>query len=281
MTDHDDFQGLAAGYALHALEPEDEQRLAAHLLGCQSCARLVADTAAIGAAFASLVDVKAETPPPAGLRERILAAAAAEPRKVIPPAVRRELIQQVPPAVTSGPDAGRPVVRAANGVVPQGSRARRFRVRSRIAVGALAAVVGIGVAIPVTLAASHGGKASSSTSALAQWLLESDARELTLHGTGASAAAKAVVTNHGVLLVASGMPINDRKRSTYVLWASDSHGLRTAIATFDVKNGTPLQVTSSQLPVPAAQVTQIAVSFEPGRTAPKAPSDVLMSGTAA
>ena len=45
MSDHEDFEGLAAGYALHALEPEEEQRLAAHLLTCQDCARLVADAA--------------------------------------------------------------------------------------------------------------------------------------------------------------------------------------------------------------------------------------------
>src|SRR5258708_39692490 len=75
--EHADFEALAAGYALHALEPEDEQRLSAHLVSCPECARLVADTASLGAAFTDLLEP--ETPPP-GLRERILAAATAESR---------------------------------------------------------------------------------------------------------------------------------------------------------------------------------------------------------
>ncbi|OMQ15866.1 anti-sigma factor, partial [Modestobacter sp. VKM Ac-2676] len=42
--DHRAWDELAVGWALHALEPEDEDRFAAHLPGCAHCARTVADT---------------------------------------------------------------------------------------------------------------------------------------------------------------------------------------------------------------------------------------------
>src|SRR5438132_13164530 len=92
---HAEYEALAAGYALHAREPEDEQLLSAHLVTCLSCARLVADTALLGAAFADLLEPETTSP---GLRDRVLAAAAAQPRSLpeplgaprIPPAMSTE-----------------------------------------------------------------------------------------------------------------------------------------------------------------------------------------------
>ena len=101
-ADHSDFEALAAGYALHALEPEDEQRLSAHLMTCRECARIVADTASMGAAFTELLDA---VPPPPGLRERILAAATAAPTKVFQSGLQgraNALYQHVSQFVRSG-----------------------------------------------------------------------------------------------------------------------------------------------------------------------------------
>ena len=50
--DHEGFDELAVGWALHALEPEDETLFAAHLAGCTRCAQTVAETAAVLAAMA-------------------------------------------------------------------------------------------------------------------------------------------------------------------------------------------------------------------------------------
>ena len=38
-ADHEVFDELAVGWALHALEPEDEAVFAQHLPGCERCAR--------------------------------------------------------------------------------------------------------------------------------------------------------------------------------------------------------------------------------------------------
>ncbi len=266
--EHADFEALAAGYALHALEPEDEQRLSAHVLACRSCARLVADTASLGASFADLLEPEA---PPVGLRERILAAAAAEPRPL--PAPDPDPIAAPRPPTAVSPPAAPPA--------PRRQAAGRRRLRERLAVGALAAAVGVGVAVPVTLAASHHGSATTASTALAQWLLQPDAHEMTLKGATGTSLAKAVMTGKGVYLLASGLPVNDRSRSVYVLWAANAQGQRRSVVTFDVRSGAPVQLTTDQLPFSTSQIRQLAISYEPGRSAPAQPSDVMLSGTAA
>jgi hypothetical protein len=269
--EHAEYEALAAGYALHALEPEDEQRLSAHLVTCLSCARLVADTALLGAAFADLLEP--ETPPP-GLRGRILAAAAAQPRPWPPPVAA----PRPPPAAST--DAG-PAQVVASPRVPRRSSGRRRQLRERLAVGALAAAIGVGVAVPVTLAASHHGSATAANTALAQRLLQSNAQEVTLKGAAGTGLAKAVLTDKGVYLLADGLPVNDRSRSVYVLWAANAQGQRRAVVAFDVRNGAPVQLTADRLPFSAAQIRQLAISYEPGRSAPAQPSDVVLSGSAA
>ncbi len=287
MNEHEDYEGLAAGYALHALEPEDEQRLAAHLLTCNSCARLVADTAELGAAFADFLPP--EQPPPS-LRARILAAAAAEPRVGSEPATAAPVSPAVPAAPAPAADA--PTVVAAPGSGGDGassrspvrSRARRMQLRSRVAVGALAAAVGIAVAVPVTLAVADSGKSAGTNSAVEQWLLSPGSRVVTLTGTGTatdSAAAKAVMTNQGVYLVANGLPANNTDDSVYVLWAADTHGVRSALATFDVHGTSPVALKATDLPFKMSDVSQVAVSFEAGRKAPASPTHVVLSGTTA
>ena len=51
--EHEAFDELAVGWALHALEPEDEAAFTAHLAGCRQCAQTVAETAEVMAALAT------------------------------------------------------------------------------------------------------------------------------------------------------------------------------------------------------------------------------------
>ncbi len=265
--EHADFEALAAGYALHSLEPEDEQRLSAHLMTCPECARIVADTASLGAAIAELLDAE---PPPPGLRERILAAATAEPRpsrgRVGEPAVAAS----EPAAVTSSVAPGPPAPR----VVPP----RRRLLRERAAIAVLAAAIGVGLAVPVTLAASHHA-ASTGNTALAQWLLKDNAREMTLKPTTGAALAKVVVTDQGAYLLADGLRVNKQSDTIYVLWAANAARQLRAVTTFDVHGSAPVQLTAAKLPYSPAQISEMAISLEPGRTAPAQPTDVVLIST--
>jgi hypothetical protein len=161
-----------------------------------------------------------------------------------------------------------------------------MQLRSRVAVGALAAAVGIAVAVPVTLAVADSGRSAGTNSAVEQWLLTPGSRVVTLTGTGTgtatdTAAAKAVMTNQGVYLVANGLPANDTDDSVYVLWAADTHGVRSALATFDVHGTSPVALKATDLPFKTSDVSQVAVSFEAGRKAPASPTHVVLSGTTA
>ncbi|MHB8451095.1 MAG: hypothetical protein ACYDAQ_11690 [Mycobacteriales bacterium] len=71
MSSHEAFEELAAGHALHALEPEDEQALLAHLPGCSTCQAALAEMQAVAAQLAGAVPDEA---PPPELLARIRAA---------------------------------------------------------------------------------------------------------------------------------------------------------------------------------------------------------------
>jgi hypothetical protein len=158
---------------------------------------------------------------------------------------------------------------------------RRIRpwLRGRAAIGALAAVVGIAVAIPVTLATSDHGKAATVSSTLAQSLLNPQAKVITLKAPAGVSRAKAVVTNRGVDLVADGLAVNDSRRSTYVMWIVSKQGQPSAIATFDVRTKATVNLAADKLPLRQSEISRLLVSLEPGRTAPAKPSEIDLSGS--
>src|SRR3954468_21696155 len=71
VGDHETWDELAVGWALHALEPEDEAVFARHLPDCTRCARTVAETVEVMAALAT--DLPAAEPSEE-LRQRLRAA---------------------------------------------------------------------------------------------------------------------------------------------------------------------------------------------------------------
>ena len=72
---HDEFAGMAAGYAISALDPDELKLFEAHLASCPECQAAVADLRPVVDAL-SMMNQEAE--PLGALRERILAAARAE-----------------------------------------------------------------------------------------------------------------------------------------------------------------------------------------------------------
>ncbi len=85
MTDHDRYGELAGPYALGILSADDRRLFEAHLAGCPECRAEVRDAAVVAEALGHAV---AAEDPPAGLRDRVLAAAfsssAAPPARVVP-----------------------------------------------------------------------------------------------------------------------------------------------------------------------------------------------------
>ena len=73
---HDELKGMAAGYVLSALDPDELQRFEAHLSSCPECKASIAEMRPLVDAL-SIMNEGAE--PVDELRERILATARAEP----------------------------------------------------------------------------------------------------------------------------------------------------------------------------------------------------------
>ena len=73
---HDVFAGMAAGYALSALDADEMNRFEAHLAACPECQVSLAGMRQLVDAL-SMISEEAEPAP--GLRERILESARAEP----------------------------------------------------------------------------------------------------------------------------------------------------------------------------------------------------------
>jgi len=82
---------LAGAYALDALDGAERDRFERHLHGCRTCAGEVAGFAATATALA----MAAAAQPPAGLRERVLAAVAVT-RQLPPVIVRRGTVPALP-----------------------------------------------------------------------------------------------------------------------------------------------------------------------------------------
>jgi anti-sigma-K factor RskA len=78
MTDHDRLGELAGPYALGALGEDDRRAFEAHLATCAECRREVRDGALVAEGLGRAVDPRE---PPAGLRERVIAAAVAPAKR--------------------------------------------------------------------------------------------------------------------------------------------------------------------------------------------------------
>jgi hypothetical protein len=85
--EHGEWDALAVGWALSALDHDDEELFAAHLPGCDRC------TATVRESLYTVADLAYALPdeaPPASMKTRLMAAVAAEPRTARSPAPAAE-----------------------------------------------------------------------------------------------------------------------------------------------------------------------------------------------
>lgn len=253
MSEHTDYEELAVGWALHSLEPDDEERFAEHLPGCGQCRRSVDDaTATLGKLAQGIVDTR----PPVELRARLLSAAAE-----IPQETGTKVAEQRPVGWTGAGDSWLP--------------------RGRWLVVAAAVVV----ALAVGMAAWNGvlrhdrGRQSALTARYRQAVTEltlPGARLATLQNSGGESIATVAARNGKVSVVTLSLPANDQQRTTYVLWGLKA-AKPTALGTFDVlRSG--VDVRAVKLVAALDHYPEFAVSRETGRAAPRKPSTMLASG---
>lgn len=248
---HERFAELAAGHALHALEPGEEQEFLSHLSSCADCESEVAlHTETLGH-LAYLAE-------PAELPAGILAGI-------------RAGVGETRPLPLPGPTAAPASLDAA-----RARRQQRLSGRALVGVAAAAALV---ISLGAWNVALHRDKSQNDVRAgrlaAAVSTLERGAKHrVELTDAQGHAVAVAVVRNDDtVSLVVDGIAPNDRSNSTYVLWQKGSYGVVRAVATFDVRGSGVDVVQNLPLARDVVGIQGFAVTKEPGRRAPRAPGE--------
>ena len=280
--EHEGFDELAVGWALHALEPEDEELFAAHLPTCPRCRQTVSETADVmGALAGDLPPVE----PPERLRERLRAAV--EGTEQLPrPARGDERTPPVPPAV---PDRPAPVHRfeppatgahrapfPVDAVDPRSSW-RRVLPNALVA-AAVAAILALGTWNVVLSSARDEAQAAAAEQAELVVALLTPGRATIAPLTADGATLATVVAREGqVQVVSQGLRPNDVRAQTYVVWGIGA-GAAAPLGTFDVTSPKPALRTLGSGVSGLDAFTGYAVSLEPGRVAPPEPGEIVASG---
>jgi hypothetical protein len=265
--DHDTFDELAVGWALHALEPEDETVFALHLPECARCAATVAETTEVMGAMARDLPF---AEPSETLRSRLRAAV--------------ETAEQLPgPAVPEAPAEAR--LRPGHqpdAVVPLGAGIRtgwRRALPTSLVAAAVAAIVGLGL-WNVFLASSEERlreTVASQEEVMEALMSPGQATIAPLRADDGRTVATVVARADAVQVVTDGLSVNQPETSSYVLWGM-GEGEAVALGTFDVSRS-QIDVRSVGSPSTALDgFPEYGISLEPGQEAPPSPTVVVATG---
>lgn len=258
---HARYEELAAGHALHALEPEDEQAFAAHLAGCARCERDLAEHEALLAELAYAPD--AAEPPPS-------------------------LLQDIRAGVLASGRAASFPEQAAQTAVPSLAEARQRRDANRLR----RAGVWMGIAAAAALVLGLGGwvtvlqqdrdaqaQLTGRLAAVVAQLRDEATETVPLQDQSGEVIAVALVRGDEMSLVVDGLPVNDAA-TTYVLWGESKFGDKRAVSAFDVTSQSLDVLDGLRLQAGVSDVTRFMVTREQGDVAPPIPTlPVLASGT--
>jgi len=288
--DHVRFDELAAGYALGALEPEDEWRFRGHASQCERCSRALADYTAVATALA---ETAPDARPGAQLRSRILAAAADSPQPastVVQPiagpasaatsvradsAGRAESTGRAEPGAAGGPDNTAPPGPPQAPVLPLTSRPRTKSRRLKLAAAA-AAVIAAGAGTYGGLAAAGGGPSAPAAGCVAA----SHCSQVTLTAAAGHqvVAGRVIIEGRSVWLRPARLPADDAARQIYVLWQLTGKHTPLAVGSFDVRPGARAAIRIGTLAAPYRGTLAFAVSLERGRAIPASPTRQVALG---
>jgi hypothetical protein len=257
------YEELAAGHALSALEPEEEQLFLTHLAGCARCERDVAEHRSTLAHLAYAPD--AAEPPPA-LLDSIRAGVLASGRGATFPS-------DAPPELAAPASL-------ADARSRRGSRPRRAAGWVGVAAAA-ALVVSLG-AWNAVLQQDRNEQAEwgSRLTAAVHELGDPSTTTVPLAGEDGKVVAVALVHDREMSLIVDGLARNEAG-TTYVLWAKSRFGDVRPVGAFDVDSDSLDVLRGMQVEAGIADVTAFMVSHEQGDSAPPMPrSAVLASGEA-
>lgn len=258
----------AVGWALHALEPDEEMAVLLHLPQCASCREAVRDAESVMVGLGGSVE---QIEPPRGLRGRLMAEVSdtsQQPRLAsISPTVRtpRHRVGAVRP-----PDAA---TRRRSWLSTRGRRliAASLAVVAVLSIGALA--------VRTNQLQQERDAQIAQADGLAGLLSQLDrpgVQHALLAAPDGTTTAAVLVVDGQRQVFTIGLPANGDAR-TYVLWGLKAAGSPQALGTFDVADADQ-GFRAVGGPAAADSYLKYAVSIEPGRVAPATPSGVVAAG---
>ncbi|MDQ6938294.1 MAG: anti-sigma factor [Actinomycetota bacterium] len=289
---HGEWDELAVGYALSALEPSELGRFVEHLVNfCPQCQESVEDTNAVGAELATALPLAEPAPQ---LRTQVLEAAFAA-RPAIPQ-TSADLDDVALPAAPVGASETRSEP-AAEAVRPISDLAARRQSRrksapaprlrsSRLGWTLAAAAAVLAVVLGVTTFLAVGSRNDQNTLAdrrqqAIDTLMGAPGQVVPLRTDGGQTVGTVVARRDTVSVVSDHIPVNARS-NTYVLWGIAGTGKSpVALGVFDVRQ-TGLQTArvAADSRGGYTKFATFAVSREPGHTPPAKPSVIVALGNA-
>jgi hypothetical protein len=217
--------------------------------------------------------------PSEDLRARLRAGGERTEQVRRPPPVTPPLADPtVPPRARRRSDAG-----PADGPTAPVPRGRFSSLRERgwvlAAAAAVAGVVGLGIwNVSLSTARDRAVQAAAEQQAVVEELLQPGAQVVAQMDGESGPAATVVVRDGEVQVVNQTLAVNDDTEETYVLWGIRGNAAPEAIGTFDVTRPRLDVDDVGSAGTGSDAYDTYAVSLEPGRQPPAAPSEVLASG---
>lgn len=256
----------AVGWALHALEPDEEMDVLLHIPQCETCQAAVRVAEETGAQLGAAVE---QVDPPPALRAAIMSAAAATPQ-----------VRGGTPRHAADREAPRPI-RPADRLERGGRWTPRRLVGAALAIAAVGAIGVLGVRTVVLQ--QQVDATTQQAAGIAELLTRLDrpgAKHAVLAKVGTTQPVAAVLVADGQSQVlAVGLPANANDQ-TYVLWGLRPGAAAQPLGAFDVAGaGNGLRTVGSI--AGADGFSTYAISLEPGRVAPASPTEVVAQGQVA
>lgn len=240
---HERWEELAAGYALDALEPDEELLFTEHLRTCAECEAVLRDHQLVAAQLASLAHEEDAAPPSwSSIRPHVVADG------------------QQPPALTP----------LAADVVDLESRRRRRQPRILGAAAAILVLAGAGVVVWQSTGSSTTTPATQAVRACEK---QAGCSVVRLHTPDGAAPGIVLVSSDSATMVPTAMAPAPAGK-TYVLWQLLRNGGPTAVASFsNVRSN-----ESARLVMPYDDTAAFAVSVEQAGLPPSQPTHVIAVG---
>jgi len=274
-TTHVEWDELAVGWALRALEPDDEDRFSVHLYGCQRCQVSVQDTGRLLTAVVEQLPLQSPSPE---LRSRLLAEVGktrrnreltpARPESALPGGEVIDLAAARSHSLASGARVGPRV--------GQGGR-RKWTTISRLvaAAAAVLAIAGLGIwNVDLQTDRDNATSVAENRGQILRDLAAAGEVNMTpLHDGDGQAVATLVIGSSQAMVMTNGLSVNDRGEEIYVLWGLQEAGEQPqALGTFDVVD-TELDMRTVGSTVAGLDTFNgYAVTIESGRRAPDTPT---------